>query len=130
MPFRVVTLNLEQDHKRWAARRPLIEQELARLKPDIVALNEVSLPLQSAQLLRKALSATTGVGYGLVQQTRVNTLSTLEACIDYIWASAGIEIGGSGVCFNQPAPTDATLWPSDHAGVWADLAIGAGSATP
>ena len=29
MPFRVVTLNLEQDHKRWPARRPLIEAELA-----------------------------------------------------------------------------------------------------
>jgi hypothetical protein len=42
MPFRVVTLNLEQDHKRWPARRPLIEAELARLKPDIVALNEVT----------------------------------------------------------------------------------------
>jgi len=72
MTFRVVTLNLEQDHKRWPARRPLIEAELARLKPDIVGLNEVSVPLQTAQLLRTALStAAAGVGYGLVQQTKV-----------------------------------------------------------
>jgi len=79
MTFRVVTLNLEQDHKRWPARRPLIEAELARLKPDIVGLNEVSVPLQSAQLLRTALSAAAGVDYGLVQQTKVNSLSKVEA---------------------------------------------------
>ena len=40
MPFRVVTLNLEQDHKRWAARQPLIMDEIARLAPDLIAFNE------------------------------------------------------------------------------------------
>ena len=45
MPFRVVTLNLEQDHKRWAARRPLIIDEIARLAPDLIAFNEVCVPL-------------------------------------------------------------------------------------
>src|SRR5436190_3354072 len=79
MPFRVVTLNLEQDHKRWPARRPLIEVELARLKPHILALNEVSVPLQTARLLRGTMSTAAGVDYGLVQQTRVNSLSRLEA---------------------------------------------------
>ena len=78
MKFRIVTLNLEQDHKRWPARRPLFEAELARLKPDIVALNEVSVPLQTAQLLRKSMS-TADVEYNLVQQTKVNSLSKLEA---------------------------------------------------
>lgn len=248
MTFRVVTLNLEQDHKRWPARRPLIEAELARLKPDIVGLNEVSVPLRSAQLLRTTLSTAAGTGYGLVQQTKVNGLSKVEAeamlsrfpviesgnldyragdmvalvarvlvdgspldvfvthlyrsrgeeslrlfqvqqllewidtrdpavprivcgdfnasldkpsaalmatrfrptqtaptaftaladrdgsvshpywprldrCIDYIWVSPDIEVVGSGVCFDTPSPTDAALWPSDHAGVWADLSL-------
>jgi len=252
MTFRVVTLNLEQDHKRWPARRPLIEAELARLKPDIVGLNEVSVPLQSAQLLRTALSTAAGGGYGLVQQTKVNGLSTVEAeallsrfpviesgnldyqagdmvalvgrvlvggapldvvvthlyrsrgedslrlfqvqrllewieardpavprivcgdfnasldkpsaalmatrfrptqtaptaftplagydgavshpywprmdrCIDYIWVSPEIEVLASGVCFDRPDPTDTTLWPSDHAGVWADLVLPPGA---
>jgi hypothetical protein len=27
----------------------------------------------------------------------------------------------SEVCFNRPSPKDPTLYPSDHAGVWADL---------
>lgn len=249
MKFRIVTLNLEQDHKRWPARRPLIEAELARLKPDIVALNEVSVPLQTAQLLRKSMS-TADVEYNLVQQTKVNSLSKLEAeamlsrfpviesgnldyqagdmvalvvrvlvggspldiyvthlyrsrgeeslrlfqvqkllewidtrdavprivcgdfnasldkpsaalmatrfrptqtaptaftalagpdgavshpywprldrCIDYIWVSAETEILESGVCFDRPSPQDASLWPSDHAGVWADLALRGG----
>ena len=42
---------------------------------------------------------------------------------DYIWVSAEIEVLDSGVCFDRPSPTDASLLPSDHAGVWADLQI-------
>ena len=36
--FRVVTINLEQDRKRWTERHKLISAELAALKPDIIAL--------------------------------------------------------------------------------------------
>lgn len=247
MQFRVSTLNLEQDHKRWDARRDLIQAEIGRLKPDIMAFNEVCIPRQSARGLRDA--ATALKGYNLVQQTRVNGLSkidgealltrfelvetgnfdyqtkdivalvarvlvggtpldvyvthlfmsrgddslrlfqvqqllgwidtrddvaasivcgdfnaTLDApsaalmaaryrptqtqptaftpladrdgsvshpdrqrmdrCIDYIWVAGAIRIIDSGVCFNQPSPQDPSLWPSDHAGVWADLEFG------
>lgn len=45
----------------------------------------------------------------------------LDRCIDYIWTSGALEIKASGVCFDKPAASDPTLWPSDHAGVWADL---------
>jgi endonuclease/exonuclease/phosphatase family metal-dependent hydrolase len=79
MRFRVVTLNLEQGHKRWEARRHLIAEEIGSLKPDIVAFNEVSVPLQSANSLRKATTDRTGIEYNLVQQTRVNGLSKVEA---------------------------------------------------
>ena len=78
MPFRVVTLNLEQDHKRWAERRPLIIDELARLAPDLIAFNEVCMPLQSARDLRTAAAERTGHDYTLVQQTKVNSLSKIE----------------------------------------------------
>jgi endonuclease/exonuclease/phosphatase family metal-dependent hydrolase len=47
-----------------------------------------------------------------------------DRCIDYIWVSASIKIHASGLCFNQPAKDDPDLWPSDHAGVWADLELG------
>jgi endonuclease/exonuclease/phosphatase family metal-dependent hydrolase len=248
MQFRVATLNLEQDHKRWSDRQPLISAEIAALKPDVIAFNEVSVPLQTAKILRDAAIAATGIPYKLVQQTRVNGLSTVEGealltrfpivetgnldyqtrdiialaarilvegtpvdfyvthlymsrgddslrlfqvqqllawidtradgtpsvvcgdfnaaldapsaglmatrfrptqtaptaftpladrdgavshpywprmdrCIDYIWISQGIEILASEVCFNRPSPDDPSLWPSDHAGVWADLQI-------
>ena len=61
MRFRVVTLNLEQDHKRWEARRPLIADEIGRLRPDIVAFNEVSVPLQTARACGDAAAALTGI---------------------------------------------------------------------
>jgi len=50
MQFRVVMLNLEQDHKRWSDRHPLISAEIAALKPDVIAFNEVSVPLQTAKV--------------------------------------------------------------------------------
>jgi endonuclease/exonuclease/phosphatase family metal-dependent hydrolase len=47
----------------------------------------------------------------------------MDRCIDYIWVSGAIEIVASGVCFNRASADDPSLWPSDHAGVWADLQI-------
>src|SRR3954452_8110516 len=78
MQFRVVTLNLEQDHKRWSDRHPLIGAEIAGLRPDVIAFNEASVPLQTARLLRDSAITRTGIPYKLVQQTRVNGLSKVE----------------------------------------------------
>jgi endonuclease/exonuclease/phosphatase family metal-dependent hydrolase len=247
MRFRIATLNLEQDHKRWEARRPLIVAEIGRLKPDIQAFNEICVPRQTARGLRASAAEVTGIDYALVQQTKTNSLSEVEGeallarfpvietgnldyqgrdmvalvarlrigetpvdvyvthlyksrgedslrlyqvqqllawidsrervpaivcgdfnapltlqsavlmasrfrstqtaptaftpladadgsvthpywarmdrCIDYIWVSSQIEVAASGVCFDKPSPDDASLWPSDHAGVWADLEL-------
>jgi endonuclease/exonuclease/phosphatase family metal-dependent hydrolase len=247
MRFRIATLNLEQDQKRWDARRPLIVAEIARLKPDIQAFNEICVPRQTARGLRASAAELTGIDYALVQQTKVNGLAEVEGealitrfpivetgnldyqardmvalvarlrlgetpldvyvthlyksrgddslrlyqvqqllawidsrervpaivcgdfnapltlasarlmasrfrptqtaptaftpladtdgavthpywprldrCIDYIWVSEPIGIVASGVCFDQPSPDDPSLWPSDHAGVWADLEL-------
>ena len=248
MRFRIATLNLEQDHKRWDARRPLIVAEIARLKPDVMAFNEICVPRQTARGLRASAAELTGIDYALVQQTKMNGLSEVEGealltrfpiietgnldyqardmvalvarvlvgaapldvyvthlyksrgedslrlyqvqqllawidsradvpaivcgdfnatlaipsaalmarrfrptqtaptaftpladtdgsvthpywprmdrCIDYIWVSESIGIAASGVCFDKPSPGDPSLWPSDHAGVWADLELG------
>ena len=42
-----------------------------------------------------------------------------DRCIDYIWVAGPLTIRASGVCFNTRSATDFTLWPSNHAGVWA-----------
>ncbi len=47
----------------------------------------------------------------------------MDRCIDYIWTTGPIEVLASEVCFNRPSASDPTLYPSDHAGVWADLEI-------
>jgi endonuclease/exonuclease/phosphatase family metal-dependent hydrolase len=246
MQFRAATLNLEQDHKRWDRRRELVVEQLGAIKPDVFALNEVCLPLQTARWIRNAAIERFGLDYKLVQQTRVNGLSVVEGealltrfpvietgnldyrtrdivalvarilvgakpvdvyvthqvgsvhndslrlyqaqqllswidsrndvaarivcgdfnaslempsaalmatrfkptqtaataftplagvdgevthpdwprmdrCIDFIWVSEAVRVIDSRVCFNQGSPGDPTLWPSDHAGVWADL---------
>ena len=46
-----------------------------------------------------------------------------DRCIDYIWIAGRLEVQASGVCFNVASTKDATLWPSDHAGVWAELSF-------
>jgi len=248
MRFRVATLNLEQDQKRWEARRALVVEQLGAVRPDVLALNEVCMPLKTAHWIRDAARERFGLEYHLVQQTRVNGLSAVEGealltrfpiletgnfdyrtrdivalvarllaggqpvdvyvthqvgsvfddslrlyqaqqllawmdsrpgiaarivcgdfnatldmpsaalmatrfkptqtdptaftplagvngqvthpdwprmdrCIDYIWVSDALTVVESRVCFNQAAPSDPTLWPSDHAGVWADLEL-------
>ena len=248
MTFRIATLNKEQDHKRWPERRELIIEQLGEIVPDVLALNEVCIPLQSARWIQKQARERLGIEYALVQQTKTNgssladgeailtrfpiietanldyrtqnavaavarldidgsqvdvyvthlyrsvgddslrlfqvqqllewiesrddvesrivcgdfnaTLDTPSAslmatkftptqteptaftplrdhdgepshtywerfdrCIDYIWVAGRIEVTASQVCFNKPSPTDDTLWPSDHAGVWADLEL-------
>lgn len=248
MRLRVVTLNMEQDHKRWALRRELIADALCALRPDLFAMNEVCIPLDTARWLQSALEERTGARYVLVQQTKTNGLAQVEGeallsrlpvietgnldyqardmvalvarilvgerpvdvyvthlyrsvgddslrlyqvqqllawmdrrpaaaarivcgdfnatldkpsaalmatrfkpsqteptgftpladtngevshpdwprmdrCIDFIWSAGAVEVLKSGVCFNEGSPTDPSLWPSDHAGVWADLEI-------
>jgi len=49
----------------------------------------------------------------------------MDRCIDYIWVSEQVEVSASEVCFNEGSARDAALYPSDHAGVWADLTIAA-----
>ena len=245
MSFRVATLNLEQDHKRWLDRRELIVDQLAQLRPDVLAINEVCIPLQTGKFLQQATSQRLGVDYNLIQQSKANGVdgeglitkflvkeaanfdyrardsvaqvvrlevdgnlvdvyvthlyqsrgedslrlyqvqqlldwirsrddvaarivcgdfnATLDMpsaklmsgtfqptqtqptafsplrevdgsvshpywehfdrCIDYIWVTGPLQVIDSGLCFNMPSKTDATLWPSDHIGVWADLEI-------
>jgi hypothetical protein len=69
MRFRVVTLNLEQDHKRWDERRPLVFGGLRTLKPDIVALNEVSIVRQSARGLQRDFASQLGINHNLRRST-------------------------------------------------------------
>src|SRR5690349_13138868 len=76
--IRVATLNMEQDHKRWELRRELIAEQLVALKPDVLGLNEVCVPLQTARWLQRVLKERSGVDYTLVQQTKVNGLATVE----------------------------------------------------
>ena len=33
----------------------------------------------------------------------------LDRYSDYIWVSGALQVSASGICFNRPSPTDATL---------------------
>ena len=79
MRFRVATLNLEQDHKRWELRRELIVDELGRLRPDIWALNEISVPAQTGQWLRQAALERFALEYSLHQQPKSGAAVQKEA---------------------------------------------------
>ena len=250
MNIRIATLNMEQDHKRWNARRDLIIEQLAAIDPDLFAMNEVCIPLQTARWIQATMRERHDKHYALVQQTRVNGLSAVEGealltrlpivetgnldyrtrdivalvarvlagttpidvyvthlfmsrgdeslrvyqvgqllewiesrndararivcgdfnatldqpsaarmarhfrptqtaptaftpladsdgsvshptwprmdrCIDYIWIAGSLEVAASAVCFDAGHPADPTIYPSDHAGVRADLIVGA-----
>ena len=45
-------------------------------------------------------------------------------CLDYIWVRGAIEVMSCRVAFDRPAVGDATLYPSDHFGLVAELRVG------
>ena len=77
MKLRIATLNLEQDHKRWAERRDLVVAQLKVLAPDILALNEIHVPSQTGRWLQRAAQSN-GENYSLVQQTKAGKDSRMQ----------------------------------------------------
>jgi endonuclease/exonuclease/phosphatase family metal-dependent hydrolase len=45
-------------------------------------------------------------------------------CIDYIWIRGAVAVESARLAFDRPDPEDPTLYPSDHLGISAHLAIG------
>ncbi|MCC7365315.1 MAG: endonuclease/exonuclease/phosphatase family protein [Dehalococcoidia bacterium] len=46
------------------------------------------------------------------------------ACVDFIWLRGALRATAASLAANEPAPHDATLYPSDHFAVVADLEVG------
>ena len=79
MILRIATLNLEQNHKRWQARRELIVQQWGELRPDMLALNEICIPEQTGRWLQHAAAQRLQLKYTLLQQSKVGEDSRSEA---------------------------------------------------
>jgi len=47
-------------------------------------------------------------------------------CLDYIWIRGSVRATSARLAFDRPAVGDPTLYPSDHLGLVAELAIGEG----
>lgn len=49
---------------------------------------------------------------------------TRGLCLDYIFVSPAVPaVHGARLCCNRPDADDDTLYPSDHVGVWAEIAL-------
>jgi endonuclease/exonuclease/phosphatase family metal-dependent hydrolase len=70
MGFRIATLNLGRNEKRWEQRRELIVEQLAEVKPGVFSLNETWLTLQTARWLQERARTALGINYVLVEQPR------------------------------------------------------------
>lgn len=79
MILRIATLNLEQDQKRWDARRELIAGQLKDLHPDFFALNEIHIPSETGRWLQRAAAKLGGIKYALLQQSKVGADSRTQA---------------------------------------------------
>ena len=60
--MRLLTLNLRQDLDRWPERLPLVVAALAEADADVIALQEVALPIEQDELLAEALGGTPSTG--------------------------------------------------------------------
>ena len=79
MILRIATLNLEQNHKCWQARRELIIQQLDDLRPAILALNEIHIPEQTGRWLQRSAADRLNLSYALLQQSKVGEDSHTQA---------------------------------------------------
>lgn len=52
-----------------------------------------------------------------------NAASDWRGTLDYIFVNDGVNVKACDVVLNQPAPHDATLYPSDHFGLMAELIL-------
>ena len=78
MILRIATLNLEQDHKCWEARRELIAAQLQVLNPDMLALNEIHIPSRQGRWLKRVAQEATATKYTLLQQSKVGADSRTQ----------------------------------------------------
>ena len=51
-------------------------------------------------------------------------------CLDYIWLKGDVRALDAKLAFDRPAVHDATLFPSDHLGIVAQLDVGTGLDRP
>ena len=92
MSFRIATLNIEQDHKRWHERRELIVEQWGKLRPDLLAVNELCVPDQSGRWLQRAARERLGLEYRLIQQSKPGDESPIQG-EGLLTRYAPIEIG-------------------------------------
>ena len=78
MTLRIATLNLEQNHHCWEQRRELIVAQLAELRPDLWALNEVHIPTETGRWLQREAENRLGSKYALVQQSKACEESRIQ----------------------------------------------------
>ena len=78
MILRMATLNIEQNHKCWELRRELVVKQSGELNPDMLALNEISLPAQTGRWLQRAAAERLATKYALLQQSKVGDATRVE----------------------------------------------------
>ena len=78
MIFRIATLNLEQDHKLWNARRELVAAQMKALNPDLLALNEIHIPSQTGRWIQQTSAKWTKTKYAWIQQSKAGEESHIQ----------------------------------------------------
>lgn len=78
--FTIATFNLHLGLDRWLQRRELVVSELLNIQADVIALQEIALPIQQGYWLRNQLNARIGAGapYQLVQRRRRSLINWYE----------------------------------------------------
>ena len=69
--FSTLTINLRHDADRWEQRRPLLIAQIAALRPDLIAMQEVSMRSPQAAQVRQGIEELTGEKYYLSQFNKV-----------------------------------------------------------
>lgn len=119
--LRVATINLRNRQDRWRERRHLLVEQLLETLPDLVSLQEISLPIGQGRWLRQQLNlrltGSEAAPYRLYQQPKKHLFKGYYEGIGVLtklpviyWDAVGLGYGGRvALRLNVELPTRQTL---------------------
>lgn len=88
--LKVATINVRNNEDWWEERVPLLADEIARLEPDLIGLQEVQISADQGLLLQQAV-AERGIDYGYDDQLKVGFAEFLGEGIGAFFKGARVE---------------------------------------
>lgn len=101
MAFKAISINIRHDEDRWLERARLLIDEIIKVDPDIIGIQEVSVPIDQAKWIQEELNKDQNYSYKLFQWNKIGKEGALEGIailtrLKEIGLHEGLDLGDGG----------------------------------